>query len=560
MKKSTSGVSRRTFLGGAAVAAAGLGLAACGGNKGNGGGDAAATTGAAEGDLITADADGFVVKATKDATASSNECVIALEGTIQTMHPMNWSDGNSGWVVYYIYDSLIAYNEKNEFVPAAAESWEVSDDALTYTFHIREGIKFTDGETFNAAAVVANYQEAIKKENGWRRRRMFIKTLDEGNEEVRVDSCTAVDDLTVQFHLVKPYAPFLNSVTQFYIVSPKVVVDPNYDYGKESAGSGPYKLQEYANGDHTSIVLNDDYWGDKPSIEKVTVREVPEAGSRIAMLQTGEATVIYPMPTDQVSTVRSAGDINMVSVESTTMRYVTLNTNVPELSDVKVRQALNYAFDQDAYVRVMYNGAAEPATSVLPKAVPGYKEQQPYAFDVEKAKSLLKEAGYENGFDITIIGDNSTQETKGMTFVMQQLAQIGVNVNVQPNEAATNAEIAAAPEDTTTIQMWYVNWSQFDADGFLRSLLSSAMVPPTAYNTAFWKNDEFDAELEAGNQSPTIDEQNEHYGKCQDIAWEACPWLFLASDNTLYSYKSSLSGVKNNPMGIDVIHATLKTA
>ena len=208
----------------------------------------------------------------------------------------------------------------------------------------------------------------------------------------------------------------------------------------------------------------------------------------------------------------------------------------------------------------MYNGAAEPATSVLPKAVPGYKEQQPYAFDVEKAKSLLKEAGYENGFDITIIGDNSTQETKGMTFVMQQLAQIGVNVNVQPNEAATNAEIAAAPEDTTTIQMWYVNWSQFDADGFLRSLLSSAMVPPTAYNTAFWKNDEFDAELEAGNQSPTIDEQNEHYGKCQDIAWEACPWLFLASDNTLYSYKSSLSGVKNNPMGIDVIHATLKTA
>ena len=553
-------MTRRGFVGTVAAAGAtvaGLGLAGCsGGGAGDTGDTGDTSTSAVE--LIEADDEGFVVRATNtDGKAPKNECVLAFEGEFQEMHPMDWSDGNSGNVVYYIYDSLYDLDENYELQPRAADSYDVSDDACTYTFHLHEGITFTDGEPLNAAAVVANYEAAIDKDNNWRRRRMFIETIDENTEEVRIDSCTAVDDYTVEFHLPTPYAPFMNSVTQFYLISPAALADSSWDYSKKSAGSGPYVLEEYAQGDHVSILRNEDYWGEAPSIDRIDFRVVPEAGSRIAALQTGEATAIYPMPTDQVATVRAAGDINMVSLESTTMRYVTLNTNYEPLSDVKVRQALNHALNQDEYVKVMYSGAATPATSVLPEMVPGYKAQTPYEYDLEKAKSLLEEAGYADGFEVSVICDNSTQETKGATFVMQQLEQIGVHVNVLPNEAATNAEIAAEPEDTTELQMWYVNWSQSDPDGFLRSLLSSAMVPPTGYNTAFWKNEEFDAELEAGNAAPTVEEQNEHYGKCQDIAWAECPWLYLASDNTLLSYKAYLNGIKYVPQGIDVIHATL---
>ncbi len=554
-------VSRRGFVGAAAAGAAALGLAACG-NSSSSSTDAGSDAGSSEStvETIVADDDGFVVKATEDSTTDKNEAVLAFEGEFQEMHPMNWSDGNSGNVVYYIYDSLVALDKDYELVPCAADSWEVSEDACTYTFKLHEGITFDDGTKLDADAVVANYNEAIKKENGWRRRRIFIKTIDDDTEEVRVDSCKKVDDLTVEFHLPKPYAPFMNALTNFYIINPTVVTDSSYDYSKKSAGSGPYVLDSYAKGDHVTIVKNDNYWGGQngePSIDTVTFKVVPEAGSRIAMLQTGEATAIYPMPTDQVATVRAAGDINMVSMESTTMRYVTLNTNVEGLNDVKVRQAMNYAFDQDEYCKVMYAGAATPATSVLPAKVPGYKAQEPFEYDLDKAKSLLKEAGYEDGFTVKIIGDNSTQETKGMTFVMQQLEKIGITVDVTPNEAATNADIAAQPEDSTEIQMWYVNWAQNDADGFLRSLLSTGMTPPTGYNTAFWKNDEFDAELEAGNQGATEEEQNEHYGKAQDIVWPECPWLYLASDNILMSYKSCIDGIQYLPMGIDVTQATL---
>ena len=560
MARSEHNVTRRGFVGAAAATAAtvaGLGLAGCGG-----GGETTTDSGSASTDsnveIIEADEEGFVVRAEKtDGKAPKNECILAFEGEFQEMHPMDWSDGNSGNVVYYIYDSLYDLDENYEPVPRAAESYEVSDDACTYTFRLREGITFTDGAALNADAVVSNYQAAIDPANNWRRRRTFIETIDETTEIPRVDSCTAVDELTVQFHLPEPYAPFMNSMTQFYLISPNVVNDSSFDYSKQSAGSGPYMLEEYAQGDHVSIVRNEDYWGEAPSIDRIDFRVVPEAGSRIAALQTGEATAIYPMPTDQVATVRSAGDINMVSIPSTTMRYVTLNTNYEPLSDVRVRQALNYAFDQEEYCRVMYSGAATPATSVLPEIVPGYKAQTPYEVDLDKAKSLLEEAGYADGFEVDIIGDNSTQETKGMTFVMQQLENIGVTVNVKPNEAATNAERAAAPEDETTLHMWYVNWAQSDADGFMRSLLSTAMIPPTGYNTAFWKNEEFDSELEAGNAAPTEDEQNQHYGTCQDIVWPECPWLYLASDNTLLSYKAYLNGIKYVPQGIDVIHATL---
>ncbi|AEB07322.1 extracellular solute-binding protein family 5 [Coriobacterium glomerans PW2] len=553
-------ITRRGFLA-AGIAttavAAGLGLAGCKGASKDAKGSGSAG-GSSSSDLLKADKDGFVVRATKtDSKAKSNDATIAVETPVKELHPMNWSDGTSGNVVLYIYDSLLAYDKDMKFVPRLAKSWEISDDALTYTFHLRDDVTFTDGSAFDSSVVLTNYQQAIDKKNNWRRRRTFIETIDENTEVTRVNSAEAPDESTVVFHLAKPFAPFLNSMAQFFIISGKVVTDSSHDYMKESAGSGPFKLKEYSQGDHTTLVRNDDYWGKAPKIDSVTFREVPEAGSRIAMLQTGEVQVAYPVPADQVATIRSAGNINLLSIPSTTMRYVTLNNDVKPLDDVRVRQALNYALNQQDYVDVMYAGAATPATSVLPATVPGYKEQKPFDYDIEKAKSLLKEAGLEDGFSIEMIGDNSSQETKGMTFVMQQLAKINVKVDVKPGDAATNGVLAEASESETKLQTWYVNWSQTDADGFMRSLLSEAMVPPTGYNTAFWKNDKFNAELEAGNAAPTLEEQNKHYGACQDIAWDECPWIYLASDNSLIAYNSCLSNVTNPPQGLDIINEKL---
>ena len=163
----------------------------------------------------------------------------------------------------------------------------------------------------------------------------------------------------------------------------------------------------------------------------------------------------------------------------------------------------------------------------------------------------MKEAGYEDGFKLTLWGDNSTQEIKGMTFVSQQLAQIGIEVEVVPMEPATVSDKIYVDKEEAEINMWYVNWSasDFTMDGSLRSLLYSTMCPPTSANTAYFNNSEFDSLLDEGLATADEAEQAEIYGQAQAIAWEECPWLFLGNDQLLYSTKSYLSGAYVAPDG-----------
>jgi glutathione transport system substrate-binding protein len=221
---------------------------------------------------------------------------------------------------------------------------------------------------------------------------------------------------------------------------------------------------------------------------------------------------------------------------------------------------MNYAIDKDAYIQLMYSGYGKPATSVVPSIIGGYEEQEAYTYDVDKAKELMKEAGYEDGFKLTLWGDNTTQEIKGMTFISQQLAQIGIEVDVQPMEPATVSDKIYVDKEDAEINMWYVNWSasDFTMDGSLRSLLYSTMCPPTSANTAYFNDADFDKDMDEGLATANEEEQAKYYGDAQKIAWEACPWLFLGNDQIIYSTKSYLSGVYVSPDGaFNFANATL---
>ena len=387
-------------------------------------------------------------------------------------------------------------------------------------------------------------------ENNLRTRRSFVTTVDD-EEVLRVASVEATDDYTVVFTLNEAYSTFINKLTQFCIISPAALEEYGNDIMYHPCGTGPFKFGEWVEGDHVTMVKNEEYWGEVSSVDSVTIREVPEAGSRTAMLQTGEADFVYPAPSDQLATMESAGDIDVHAVTSNIMRYVTLNTNVEALSDVRVRQAMNYAIDKEAYCQVMYQGYGTPATSVAPASILYYEEQTPYDYDLEKAKSLMEEAGYADGFDLTLWGDNSTQEIKGMTFIQQQLAQININVEVLPMDPASVQDQIYVPLEDAQVQMWYVNWSasDFSMDGSLRSLLYSTMAPPVSANTVYYNNAEFDQLLDDGLHTGDPDELAEIYGQAQEIAWNDAVWLFLGNDQLLYATKSYLSGVTVAPDG-----------
>ena len=495
-------------------------------------------------------ADDIAIAASTETTSPDNDLVIAIEGNVSSLDPDNIPDTNAISATRGMYEMLVKFDENQQIVGNLADSWEVSDDSLTYTFHLHEGIKFHDGTDFNAQAVIANYERVVDVNNNLRTRRSFVTTRDD-EEFYRVANIEAPDDYTVVFTLAEAYSTFINKLTQFCIISPAAIEEYGNDVMYHPCGTGPFVFSEWVEGDHTTMVKNEDYWGEPASVDSVTIREVAEAGTRTAMLQTGEADLVYPTPSDQLGTLEGAGDVNVHAVTSNIMRYVTLNTNIEALSDVKVRQAMNYAIDKNAYCQVMYSGYGTPATSVAPASILYYEEQTPYDFDLDKAKALMEEAGYADGFDLTIWGDNTTQEIKGMTFIQQQLSQIGINVEVVPMDPATVSDMIYVPLEEADINMWYVNWSasDFSMDGSLRALLHSTMAPPVSANTVYYNNPEFDKLLDEGLATADPEILADVYGQAQEIAWNDAVWLFLGNDQLLYSTKSYLSGAYVAPDG-----------
>ena len=492
------------------------------------------------------------------AVSPDNDFVIALQADATHLDPHVSGNGVSNTITNSMYETLVWFDENLELKPLLAKSWTVSDDGLDYTFVLNEGIKFHDGEPFNAESIVANYERAKSD-----------SSLRLASQTAMWDSVTVDSEYQVTIHLKEPNNTFLNKLVQVRIVSPKAIKELGKDgLAKQSAGTGPFILSERVDGGYTKMVRNENYWQDGPKVDTLTWRVVPEDGARVAMLQTGEADIISPLPAIQVDKLKDDASLDVLNLGGLTYRYATLNKNYTladgrkPLDDVRVRQAMNYAFDSEAYTQVVFQGYASVPTSLFASSVPYYAEQTPYTADVEKAKSLMSEAGYSDGFPINIWVDNTTIEMQGAEFLKQQLAQINIDVNVVPMESTTIADMTSAPEDKTEVQMWYVNWSSGDysADGSMRNILHGDKYPPSGYNTAFYNNAEFNKCLDDALKTTDTDEITKLYAQAQSIAWEECPWIFLGVDNSLIGQKKYVKGIKYRPGGtilvtnIELVH------
>ena len=492
------------------------------------------------------------------AVSPDNDFVIALQADATHLDPHVSGNGVSNTITNSMYETLVWFDENLELKPLLAKSWTVSDDGLDYTFVLNEGIKFHDGEPFNAESIVANYERAKSD-----------SSLRLASQTAMWDSVTVDSEYQVTIHLKEPNNTFLNKLAQVRIVSPKAIKELGKDgLANQSAGTGPFILSERVDGGYTKMVRNENYWQDGPKVDTLTWRVVPEDGARVAMLQTGEADIISPLPAIQVDKLKDDASLDVLNLGGLTYRYATLNKNYTladgrkPLDDVRVRQAMNYAFDSEAYTQVVFQGYASVPTSLFASSVPYYAEQTPYTADVEKAKSLMSEAGYSDGFPINIWVDNTTIEMQGAEFLKQQLAQINIDVNVVPMESTTIADMTSAPEDKTEVQMWYVNWSSGDysADGSMRNILHGDKYPPSGYNTAFYNNAEFNKCLDDALKTTDTDEITKLYAQAQSIAWEECPWIFLGVDNSLIGQKKYVKGIKYRPGGtilvtnIELVH------
>ena len=419
---------------------------------------------------------GVLLFALPGAAFAAKDLVVGVPANLTGLDPADLNDNLSQSAARLMFEGLYMLDEHMKLQPQLAESYEASEDAKEFTFHLRKGVTFQDGSPFDAAAVKFSCDRAGNPENHLKRQSLFVM----------IAHTDVVDDYTVRVVLKYPFGAFVNDIAHpgALIVSPKSVQQDGKEVTRHPSGTGPYEFVSWS-ADTLKMKKNEHYWkAGLPKIETITYRSVPENGARIAMLQAGEAQFIYPVPPELIASLKNSSTITVFDEPSILGRYIALNNMRKPFSDPRVRLALNYAVDKQAFIKVVFNGHADPMDSPMPPLLGFYQKQGSYPYDPAKAKALLAEAGYPNGFESTLTGGGDTLVQRGMQFIQQQLAIVGVKVNVEPLEAGvlTAKEFNVKGPEDATIVMLYGGWSSStgDADWGMRPMLYTKVVPAGA--------------------------------------------------------------------------------
>lgn len=489
------------------------------------------------------------------SVSQKTDVTAAMSVDFMTMDPMDTSDTLSGGVQRLIMDGLFGFDDEMKIIPLLAESYEANEDATEYVIHLRQGISFSDGTPLNAEAAKANFDRWGDKELGLKRTTLLCNVL---------KSTEAVDEYTVKVTLTEPFGAFVATLAHpaCVLMSPQVIEQGKEACAERPVGTGQYLFKEWIAGDHTTVTLNKDWWGYDPEIcggkalaepdagfQSITFRPVGENASRVAMLQSGEADFIWPVPTESMETLAADENVYVGADEGIVVRYMFMNTQKAPFNDVRVRQAMNYAIDKDAYIAVVKNGLASKATSIQ-----HYKGNEPYAYDLEKARKLLADAGYPDGFETSLICTTTTSDLKQCEFIQQQLAQAGITVNINSMEKAIvseKVESAEGPGSEVEVEMYMSGWSSStgDADWGIRPVLAKESEPPKSYNISYFENDEMDGCLKAALETADEEKRAELYAQAQDIIWEECPVVFFANDYNTWASSADVANVKIYPDG-----------
>ncbi len=543
--------TQKTIISLLTAAAMAVSLSACGGSSQtpSGTSSSSAETGAT---AAAADAGASISRET-DITA-------AVPVDFTTMDPMDTSDTLSGGIQRMIMDGLFGFNDKMELIPLLATEYTANDDATEFTITLRKGVSFTDGTPWNAEAAKANLDRWGDSSLGLKRTTLLCNIIDHTD---------IVDEYTVNVKLTESFGAFINTLAHpaCVIVSPKVIEAGPEACASAPVGTGQYKFVEWIAGETTKLELNPDWWGfdadicggtaladEDAGFRTITFRPVSEDATRVAMLQSEDAQVIWPVPTESVTALEKDANVTVGKGEGIVVRFLMLNTQKEVFKDKRVRQAVNYALDKDAYVAVVKNGLASVATSVIGPATSFYKANTPYEYNVEKAKELLAEAGYPDGIKFNMMYSNTSSNTKQAEFYKQQLAKAGIEVELIGLENAIlnqRVQDTNVPGSEAEVDTYISGWSSStgDADWALRPLLCKESEPPSSYNTCYYENEEFDNLIFKALSTADETVRAECYAKAQDIVWEDSPIVSMANDFNTWATGKNISNVSIYPDG-----------
>ena len=364
---------------------------------------------------------------TASAGIAAKDITVAVGAAFSTLDPYDCPDVLTRICAKSIYEGLFTFDKNLKPVPELAEGFEASADASEYTIKLKTGVKFHDGTDFNAEAVKVNFDRFLNPENRLNRYSAYSM----------IEKVEVLDPTTVRFKLKKPMPSFIGrlAATTPQMICPSYI--EKYGTGKQLAtracGTGPYVLERFNPNDGIFVKKNPNYrLPGLPKLDSIHWVPVIENATRAAMLRTGEAQYVTPMPLEQIAQLKDDKSLEIQSMPSLMSRYLSINNRVKPFNDKRVREAINYAINKEALAKVAYAGYAVPMSGIIPPKLPTSLKMGPWPYDPKKARELLKEAGYPNGFETTLWSAyTNTTASKAVQFIQQQLRQVGIKVTTR---------------------------------------------------------------------------------------------------------------------------------
>ncbi|WP_078547764.1 ABC transporter substrate-binding protein [Litchfieldia alkalitelluris] len=472
----------------------------------------------------------------------------ATNQDIPHLDPHATAANTSFRVTYMLYDRLVTYDGTDtEPKPQLAEKWEVSDDGLTYTFFLRKDATFHDGTPVTAEAVEYSFIRAI--DVGKSAAGIFAKVIDK-------DSFEIIDDHTINITLKKPFGPFVKTLGTVFgnILNPNLADHHGDDLGEgyladKEVGSGPYVLESWDRGQKLVLKRNENYWGDTPTMETVNILIIPEPSTARLMLEKGEIdlideTMISP---DVLLEMDGKNGVEVVESPGYGIDYFPINMTKQPLDNKLVRQAIAHAINYDVIIENIFLGGGDRIGGIVPSGMFGFNEATKiYEYDLDKAKSLLKEAGQEDGFTMELAISENNEVRKNIAVMLQSdLAKIGITVEIKTYAWPTFLDLVTSGKHDIGLVSWTPDYP--DPDYNLWYFVHSESKGP-GFNLAFYENDRVDELLEKGRKSVDDSERDAAYKEIQDIMAEDVPYIFIAQKSIKAPMKNWVKGYEINPM------------
>lgn len=463
------------------------------------------------------------------------ELIIAQDGESKSLDIHQGNDGFSLRANRLIYSRLVEADENMQIHPGLAESWKQLDDK-TMQFNLRKGIKFHNGDDFTAEDVKFSFERMMNSP-----RIAFVLPPIE-----RID---IVDDYTVNIVTKTPFGPLLAHLSHpaLGMVSKKLLTENPEALKEKPIGTGSYKFKEWIYGDKLVLEKNEDFYDkNERGLKYIIFKNVVEASNRAIGLETGEIDIATPISSVDEENIKNNPKLQLLTKPSISYTYIGMNMTKAPLNDIRVRKAINYAIDKQAIIDVILNGNGKIATSPIAPGVFGFTDKtKNYEYNVEKAKELMKEAGYENGFTTSILVFSGEANTQTAEIVQAYLKEIGIDLKIEIVEVSAYWDMTERGVHNLFLGSWGVVTG--DADYGLYAMYHSS-AKGGAGNRDFYENEKVDELLDKAKTEIDPETRKKLYEEAQILIVNDAPDVMLYNRNLTVGAQKYIKGLGIHPV------------